>query len=178
MVSCVEVALQYSTQLHREKVLKTEEKSVGWGKICGVFGFGFFFFFVVVVLEKKLEESYNFLCHWKIISWRQCVAEAANRLFSGVYPNKSFNCSSRLQPQARFLLHHLCLISLREKNCLQSHSQKHLAPLSQFYCLFPAASKRVHHLWRGWPHCGLDHLGHCYVPRSRQKCLDEGLLSS
>lgn len=86
-----------------------KERSVCWGKICGVL------IGVFLLHWKQFQESYNFCATWKIISRSQRVAEAANRLFNGVYPNKGFNCSSRLQPQARFLLHHLCLISLREK---------------------------------------------------------------
>lgn len=98
--------------------------------------------FVFFLCWKKSEESDNFLCHWKIISQRQCVAEAANRLFNGVYPNESVNSSSRLQPQARFLLHHLCLISLEEKkkNHWQSHPKKTFWTISFSLLFVPSCS--------------------------------------
>lgn len=81
------------------------------------------------------------------------MAQAANWLFNGAYPNESVNSSSRLQPQARFLLHHLCLISLKEKKSLLAKpTPKPFCIVTLFYYYpFPAASERVHHSRRGWP---------------------------
>lgn len=103
-------------------------------------------------LGKNLKNR-QFLSRWKIISWRQCAAEAANRLFNGAYPNESVGSSSRLQPGARFLLHHLRLISLeggKKKKFWQSQPQTHFDPFPYFGPIL-AVPMSVHHRGGGCP---------------------------